>query len=800
MVLIGQVNPQIVAAINVHGPLRRRRVGRGRRPDPRRGPRPRARLRRRRRPASTRRSCSGLLDEESHPGHRHDRHRRGRARRTTSTPTPWPARSPRRCGAEKLVYLTDIEGLRRDVDDPASLIRQTDADELDALMADGTIAGGMIPKVESCVARRAQRGPARPHPRRPHRPRAAARDLHRRRDRHDGHGRTRIDGGSHERSHAFDTARAWTALPVHARVRPAAGDVRARPGHRAVGRRRASATSTSSAGSPSRRSATPTRWWPRRSPTQARTLLHVSATCSPTRSDARQAVMVNDLLVGGAGPPRPGVLLQLRRRGQRGCASSWPASSAAAAATSSSAPTAASTAARSPRSPPPGSRPSTSRSSRCPRASARRVGRPRRARGGDRPDVAAVLIEPVQGEGGVNPATAEYFQGIRALCDERGPADDGRRGADRLRPHGRVVRLPARRRACPTWSRWPRRWATASRSAPAGPARGGRGRSSRATTAARTAARRSPPRRSRRCSTRCAASTRRRSPRQQGGRAHGAARRRCRGVTSVRGAGAAARRRARPTASTPSRRTPTLLGRRAGHATPSPPRRCGFAPPITVIDAEIDEAVAMVGAVLAVGAAAPERDGAPLPRASTDLDARRAGDRCSTWPSGRSTSLGRPLDGPGRGADLREAVEPHPPLDGDGGRAARRPPGLHPRRGGRLRHPRAGRGRRPDHERLPRAAGRPRVRARRSSNAWPPSATVPVVNMLSDRAHPLQAPRRRAHDAQALGPLAGRTRGLRRATTTTSPGRWPRRRRCSACTCGWRARRLRRHRRRARAV
>ncbi len=54
-------------------------------------------------------------------------------------------------GAEKLVYLTDIEGLRRVVDDPSSLIRQTDPNELDALMADGTIAGGMIPKVESCV-------------------------------------------------------------------------------------------------------------------------------------------------------------------------------------------------------------------------------------------------------------------------------------------------------------------------------------------------------------------------------------------------------------------------------------------------------------------------------------------------------------------------------------------------------------------------------------------------------------------------------------------------------------------------
>jgi acetylornithine/N-succinyldiaminopimelate aminotransferase len=34
--------------------------------------------------------------------------------------------------------------------------------------------------------------------------------------------------------------------------------------------------------------------------------------------------------------------------------------------------------------------------------------------------VAAVLLEAVQGEGGVNPATAEYFQGVRRLCDERG--------------------------------------------------------------------------------------------------------------------------------------------------------------------------------------------------------------------------------------------------------------------------------------------------------------------------------------------------------------------------------------------
>jgi acetylornithine/N-succinyldiaminopimelate aminotransferase len=36
------------------------------------------------------------------------------------------------------------------------------------------------------------------------------------------------------------------------------------------------------------------------------------------------------------------------------------------------------------------------------------------------PSVAAVLLEPVQGEGGVNAAGADYFRGVRALCDERG--------------------------------------------------------------------------------------------------------------------------------------------------------------------------------------------------------------------------------------------------------------------------------------------------------------------------------------------------------------------------------------------
>ncbi len=54
-------------------------------------------------------------------------------------------------GAEKLVYLTNIEGLRRNVDDPASHISSTTVAELEAMMADGTLTGGMIPKIESCL-------------------------------------------------------------------------------------------------------------------------------------------------------------------------------------------------------------------------------------------------------------------------------------------------------------------------------------------------------------------------------------------------------------------------------------------------------------------------------------------------------------------------------------------------------------------------------------------------------------------------------------------------------------------------
>ena len=149
MVLIGQVNPQLVAAINVHGPLAVgvsgedagliRAVAR----DPELGF------------VGDVESINplilrGLLDEQFIPvvatiGTDAD----GQAYNINADTVAGAIAEA--LGAEKLVYLTDIEGLRRVVDDPATLIRQTTPEELDALMADGTIAGGMIPKVESCV-------------------------------------------------------------------------------------------------------------------------------------------------------------------------------------------------------------------------------------------------------------------------------------------------------------------------------------------------------------------------------------------------------------------------------------------------------------------------------------------------------------------------------------------------------------------------------------------------------------------------------------------------------------------------
>ena len=53
--------------------------------------------------------------------------------------------------AERLITMTDIPGILRDVNDPDSSIKKVTTEEARQLFADGIISGGMIPKVECCI-------------------------------------------------------------------------------------------------------------------------------------------------------------------------------------------------------------------------------------------------------------------------------------------------------------------------------------------------------------------------------------------------------------------------------------------------------------------------------------------------------------------------------------------------------------------------------------------------------------------------------------------------------------------------
>jgi acetylglutamate kinase len=54
-------------------------------------------------------------------------------------------------GAEKLVFLSDVNGVRRDKNDPDSLLHSLSTETARELITDGTIDSGMIPKVEACL-------------------------------------------------------------------------------------------------------------------------------------------------------------------------------------------------------------------------------------------------------------------------------------------------------------------------------------------------------------------------------------------------------------------------------------------------------------------------------------------------------------------------------------------------------------------------------------------------------------------------------------------------------------------------
>ncbi len=53
--------------------------------------------------------------------------------------------------AEKLAFLTDIEGVYRDPEDASTLISELTVSDAKALIGDGVIGGGMLPKLNSCI-------------------------------------------------------------------------------------------------------------------------------------------------------------------------------------------------------------------------------------------------------------------------------------------------------------------------------------------------------------------------------------------------------------------------------------------------------------------------------------------------------------------------------------------------------------------------------------------------------------------------------------------------------------------------
>ena len=64
--------------------------------------------------------------------------------------------------AEKLAFLSDVEGIYKDADDPESIISELYVNEAEELIREGSIRGGMIPKTENCI-RAVKNGVSRVH-------------------------------------------------------------------------------------------------------------------------------------------------------------------------------------------------------------------------------------------------------------------------------------------------------------------------------------------------------------------------------------------------------------------------------------------------------------------------------------------------------------------------------------------------------------------------------------------------------------------------------------------------------------
>jgi acetylglutamate kinase len=309
---------------------------------------------------------------------------------------------------------------------PGSLISQHRRRGSQAMVDDGTLTGGMIPKIAACLARR-RGGVGSAHLLDGRLPaRRAARAVQRRRHRHDDQPTSEpCHGAVADGRDAMGRAARARPLSSHAHVRATCTAARAGGGLVALGQGRHAvprpalrARRHGVGPQPPRRG--------RRAQRPGPDLLHVSNLFGT--DVGWQVACTLDRLLGTGQPGWPadgtrgtGVLRQLRGRGPNECALKLARKFGGrgrhvvvSAFGSFHRPHTR----HAPRDGPAGQARGLPAPARG--LPARRVERPRCARGAPRPAVAAVLLEPVQGEGGVNPRPAEYFQACAGCATSAG--------------------------------------------------------------------------------------------------------------------------------------------------------------------------------------------------------------------------------------------------------------------------------------------------------------------------------------------------------------------------------------------
>ena len=294
-------------------------------------------------------------------------------------------------------------------DDPTTVIHQASLEVIDEIVRSGNAQGGMMPKVEACV-RAVRAGVGRAHildGRVPHC--AAARALH-------GLGR-RHDGGAVSAANTTDNTGRQALMRTYAE--PPATFVRGE-GTVALRRRRHRSTSTSSPGSRWCRSATPIPSWPTRWPSRrARCATSRTSTATPWRPRWRGTI--DRLINGGSGQAGGQVFFANSGAEANECALKlarrWAGDGRHVVISTDNSFHGRTLATLTATGQPEKQAPFLPLPEGFVHVPYDDVAALDKALDAD--TVAAVLLEPIQGEGGVVVPSSDYLGAVRALCTER---------------------------------------------------------------------------------------------------------------------------------------------------------------------------------------------------------------------------------------------------------------------------------------------------------------------------------------------------------------------------------------------